>query len=323
MKKNSVSMLKSAGIFLLFFPLFFAPPALGAPSLNSRLAAFYASDLDHGYFLPRVQALAGLGHLGPEAAGEVSLILVRYKKAPPFEHLLALWALARIGTPEALSAAQAEAGAEEARLQRGSLAETAARVAYLAALPGKKSRRGKLDRALPQLYNAARNGNLEDRLLAAWALYGVDTPVTNEVADGSMRAAASRLDPGRGNYTRYLTLIRLVGLPGADFMTAKLVQIAEHHDFGADFFAKRARTVFTLAALTSAENPQVEAFRQALSERLGSILDHSQALQDVLALGPYACTPQVVDKLRILAGKEDESDRSRSRKGLQFCGASP
>ena len=313
------SILKPILFLLLLLPATLGPVAVLASSPTDRMAAFYAADLHHSYFLPRVAALAGLGHLGAAAADEVPAIGATLDQAPVFERLLGLWALARIGTADALKEAKAQAGMEKARLLEGKLAVQAARVAFLATLSRAEDRRTDLDQALPALYTAARKGSLEGRLLAAWALYAIGAPVTTEVADGAMRSAAVLLDPSHGNYTRHLALIRLVGPPAAPFMIGPLERIAREHDFGADLFGRRARTLFTLAVLTSPRHPLVRDFRRELPARLHSFLDRSQALEETLILGPYACSPPLVDALKVIAGRGDENDRKAAGRCLEIC----
>ncbi len=310
------SILKPVLFLLLLLPAILGPVAVSASSPTDRMAAFYAADLHHSYFLPRVAALAGLGHLGAAAADEVPVIRATLDQAPVFERLLGLWALARIGTADALKEAKAQAGKEKARLLEGKLA---ARVAFLATLSRAEDKRTDLDQALPALYTAARKGSLEDRLLAAWALYAIDTPVTTDVADGAMRSAAALLDPSHGNYTRHLTLIRLVGPPAVTFVTGRLERIAREHDFGADIFGRRALTLFTLAVLASPRQPLVREFRRSLPARLHSFLDRSQALRETLILGPYACSPPLIDALKVIAGGEDEDDGKAAGRCLEIC----
>lgn len=298
---------------------FSRPPAAAASSLEGRLTAFYAADLDYGYFLPRIHASAGLGHLGSTAAGKVARIQELAREGSGLESLVALWALARIGTPEALAMAEARAAGEEERLLQGAPAEQAARVAFLAALPGGQTGRADLDRALPRLYNVARKGRESDKLLSVWALCEIGTPITIEVANEALRSVAARIDPGHGYFTRHSTFLRLIGPPAGKYLADRLVDIIRHHDFSADLFAKRAQTVLTLALVASPEHPGVAAFRQELPLRLATRIDRSQALADMLALGPFACSSGTIAELQEIVGARDRSDREEARMGLQNC----
>lgn len=305
-----------AVLFVLVLPAAARCADFGSPALFAR---FFGEKLHHPYALVRIDGIVGLGRLGTVKA--VSQLTEIAEKASGFERLVALWALARIGTPDALAETGRQVERERSRLLEGSFYELAARTAFLAGLNPDESGLRLLDRALPKLYTEARKGNLEERLLAAWALYEIGTPVTAVTADETMATVANELDPEHGNFTRQLLFIRLVGPPATKFMAPKLKNLLRSYPFKPGLAPKRALTAFTLAFITAPEEPPtVRAFREKLARDLGKPLRDFEALENIRALGPFACTPGMVEKLRQKVGEEtDEEERKLAGENLRRC----
>lgn len=304
-------------LFVLMLPTVARCAGYDSPALFER---FFENKLNHGYSLVRVDGIVGLGRFG--GAGAAAKLAEVSEQSSGFERLLALWALARTGTPEARAEIDSAADEERARLEEGSFYELAARTAFLAAYHS-GSAPHLFDRVLPPLYNRARRGDLEERLLAAWALYEIGSPVTAATADEAMAAAVAELDPGRGNYTRHLLLIRLVGPPAAESMTPKLKSLVRSHPFEPGLAPKRSLTAFTLAFIAYPKDlPVVAEFREKLGRDLEKPFRDFGALEDIRALGPFACTTGLVEKLREnVVEQRDDQERELAEENLRMCGS--
>lgn len=291
------------------------------PEAN-QLARYYTDKLNNRFYGDRMDGITGLGHLGKAASGSVPTLIAKSKtEQNNFYRLLALWSLAKTSTPDALSRSRSQAEKEKQHLLNGRFPEVAARTALLASIDRSDANLLKLNGSLPSLYNKARDGNLTEKLIASWALYEIGTPITKQAADRSMTAAAKTLSPDHGNYTRHLRYIRLVGSSAHRFFASKLRSLLKSYDFKIGLTPKRALTSYTLATITyPGENPVVNQFLKDINSRMDSMLDRDSALDDVEVLGPFACSQQVVENLRKIAGETgDQSDKEQAKKALGYC----
>lgn len=300
------------------------PPAEPGPPDREQLVRHHRAQLDASYWTARVDAIAGLGRLGPAASAAVPSLAGRAKAESEFEQLLALWALARIDTARTTPVLRERLERERGRLLAGDFRDVAARAAFLAAAHGGDDLPRYLDRALPELYGGARGRRGVRRgqpLLAAWALHQYGSPVTRETAAGGLRLAADSLDPDDGAYTRQLLYARLVGPPAREVLSEPLRRILAAHDFGFDFDAGKGATAHTLAVLHFPEYPaEVVEYRELVASALGSpIADHS-AMDALLTLGPHGCsarTPEGIEES--LERAEDDADRERAHRAREMC----
>lgn len=300
-------------------------PATGQsrePDPELLLARHFQEKLDHRFPIIRTAGIVGLGHF--ETGESATRLAGIAREARGFERLLALWALARAAAPDFNDWLEGQAQDEWPRLLKGSFYEVAARMAFLASRGPDRSELRQLDRVLPQLYNAARNGKPEEKLLAAWALRAIGTGVTRATADAAL-AAARELDPGHAHYTRHLLFIRLLGPPAAKSLAPLLESLLLFHDFEPALVPKRALTAFTLAFITHpGEPPALATLREELRRDLDHPLRDFTALDAIRALGPFACTPGMVDALREKAAQEtDENERELAAENLRMCGGIP
>lgn len=181
------------------------PPADPMPATDPRLARHYEAKLEGSFWTVRIDGIRGLAHLGPAASQAVPALVERTAAPGAFEQLVALWALAEIDTAGETPILGERADLERQRLLEGDLREVTARTAFLAAVHDRQPPPRFLDRALPELYSAARGRRGKGRgeaLLAAWALYEVGSTVTRETADEGLRLAAEALAPEGAGYGR-------------------------------------------------------------------------------------------------------------------------
>lgn len=305
---------------LLMAPCLFGNPP--AAELGRRqLVRHFEAKLRHPYHAQRIDGLAGLAHLGQDAAEATPLLLVRASAGASFERLVAAWALVKTGGPADLPFLEQRAAEERQSLLTGRFPVTAARVAFLATAHRETSPPGFLDKALPALYNRARLGDTAERLLAAWALYQIDTAVTRDVADEALAEAAASLDPGHGSYSRHLLYLRLIGPRARTQVAPALRSLIQSGDFGDDVAARRAQTLATLATLYYPEAPDMLIpYRARLRQRLDHPLTDAGALRDLLVLGPYGCDPDITELLRArLRAANDHSEQDRIAPAIGMC----
>ena len=310
-----------------------ATTAGAPPPTEASLVRHFTSKLDHAWGGTRQDGMIGLGRLGAAASPAAPRLLEQVATEQGRLRLLGLWALARIGTPEALRTVRSEAATEARRLEpRGLFDEDVAiRVALLAAAdaPGFRDR---IDAVLPALYTSARGAErLPERLAAAWALLEIGTPVTVETAlralsgrpvAAAVPAAPVILDPEHSGYTTNLDWVRLTGPRAAEVFVPQLEDILEDHDFDRDLFGHRQQTAFTLARLVYPEpHPLVVEARDHLVRELDDVLTWSGALRALPHLGPYACSPATEQALRHVLRVEDEDDDEHARavEALEMC----
>ncbi|MDX1606416.1 MAG: hypothetical protein R3202_09500, partial [Candidatus Competibacterales bacterium] len=180
-----------------------------------RLLRHHLEQLAHEYAGVRRRGWVGLERLGAQAKPAVPALLAQAARETGFLELLAYRILARIGTPSARRAARMQARAQP-ELLAGAFPVIAARVALIGALnPDRatldRATLRRLDPVLPVLYNTVRGGgHLDERLLAAWALYAIGTPVTRETAGRALPDIAAELHPLARRYAAALDLSPLL-----------------------------------------------------------------------------------------------------------------
>lgn len=300
-------------------------PAAPTPATDQQLGRHYEARLDRSYWTVRVDGLRGLGHLGPAASRTIPALVERTEGPGAFEELVALWALAEIDTARSTPVLGERADLERQRLQEGDLPVVAARTAFLAAVHDEDPPPRFLDRALAELYSAARGQRGErrgQRFLAAWALHEIGTRVTREAADEGLRRAAETLDAGDAAYGRQLVYVRLVGRPAREALTEPLRRILSSYDFGSSLDRDRVQTLYTLVALHRPDLPaEVAAFRQQLAEGLADPLRDDRSIRALLTIGPHGCSAGAPAGLReLLRRADDNTDRAQARRGLEMCG---
>lgn len=312
-------------LLLLFSLLLFLGLSVNAQDAptSDQLIRFYQNQLDNEFYGDRMDGIVGLGHLGKKASAAASL-LVDHSKAEQnnFYRLLTLWALAEIGTYESFGRSRSEALKEKPQLLDEPFREIAARTVLIATVDQSSENMMDLNRALPKLYNAARNGeDLTEKLTALWALFEISTSVTIRTAEQAITPVTEELSPEHGNYTRHLRYIRLIGPSAQPSFADKLSQLLNSYEFSIGLVPKKALTVYTLAAISYPdEAPAVTQFRRNINERLNSVLTRGSALDDARALGPFVCSKDIVSSLQnISETSNDESDQEDAEYVLSVC----
>jgi hypothetical protein len=300
--------------------------SLNATAQNSpsakQLVQFYQEQINSKYYGDRMDAIVGLGHLGDEASGMADRLIKQSRtEQNNFYRLLCLWSLAEIGTYDGFEWSQKQARFEKPELTNGSFREVAARTALLASTNRGGNNMSDINRSLSDLYNKARGGDLTEKLTSIWALFQLGTSVTISTAERAASSAAGELSAEHGNYTRHLRYIRLVGPQAHKFFADKLAALVGNHEFSTGLTPKRALTAYTLAVIAYPdETPAVEQFKKDINERLNSPLSRGSALDDASALGPFACSRDIVSSLRdISENSSDDSDREEAENVLSFC----
>lgn len=296
---------------------------LPSPSPDTLIQVqYYKNKLQSNFYGDRLDGIAGLAHLGSEASGAAgSLKELSRSDRNPFNRMAALWALAEIDSPQSREYLRERVQREETDLQRGRFPVVAARIALLATYDPSESMLRKLNDALPLLYNQTRGGRLSERLFALWALYQIGTPVTRETANRAMTEIANELSPDEPDYTVHLRHIRLIGTPAAAFFSGKLASLIENHDFKASLARPKALTAYTLAAISYPAKPEaVSGFQEDVARRLNEAFSGGAALQDVQALGPFACSESVISGLEEMAATyHDPDDVDGAEAVLDLC----
>jgi len=285
---------------------------------KSQLLEYHRDQLEHRYPVIQFNGIVGTARLGNEAVEAVPSLKDIVRKR---ESYAALWGLAKIDLNGERDFLQEYAKKAEQQLLDGGFPEIAFHTAFLAAYYRGNRSPGFFNNVLPELYNSARGNDPGDRLLAAWALYEIDTDVTRERADGAIRDVASSLNPDDGMYTRLLTYIRLIGRPALPLVSNKLNTLIKNYDFGTDWASKKAQTVATLAALQYPDAPDVLAsYQQELADALDSPLSDDTALSKLRLAGPYLCSDKAVTVLKKeIRSENDRSDREEMQWAVDLC----
>ena len=258
---------------------------------TARSSVSRAQDLHHPYSPSRLDGFVALAYVETSAEEAIPDLEELTESDFPFERLLALWTLERIGTRQSRAIVESSIGDEPGRLDEGSIWNLAGRVAVFAARQRDGGEQRLLDPTLPRLYNAAARGErLDEKLVATWALYEIGTPVAVEVADAAVEEVASSLDLDVRDLSRLLSLVGLIGWRGVPTLGSRLEEMLVGGDWVTDEIRpvpRRPQVARTLAQLSHPIEPEsVRAFKQEIRERLSGVFDRSQALEEAMALGP-------------------------------------
>lgn len=301
------------------------PPLAPFAPDDSQIVRFARQDLHHPFSPSRLDGFVALAYVETRAAGAIPDLEELTESDFPFERLLAVWTLERIGTRQSRAIVDSSIGDEPGTLDEGSIWNLAGRVAILAARQRAGGGQRLLDPTLPRLYNAARGERLDEKLVAAWALYEIGTPGAMEVADKAVEEVASSLDPDVRDLSRLLSLVGLIGWRGVPTLGSRLEELLVGGDWALyeiGLVPRRAQVARALAQLSHPIEPEsVRAFKQEIRQRLSSVLDRSQALEEAMALGPWACAPELLRGFESVAEASslDDEDRQAVATLLDLC----